>query len=164
MITPMEESILIKEIESAFSDVHLEEGISLNMAEYYDTGGNCKKKSKNDERYHWKKIEDKTLEQFTVTFSFTDLKGFRFYLPVYMIYALRNYKTSDSMIIDHIIYAIDVTHFLFNKISMKNYFEEKQLACMISFLEFCSTRDDFFDAEIAKINLRTLKYHMNEEM
>ena len=136
----------------------------MNMAEYYDTGRNCKRKAKNDERNNWREIDDKTLEKFTVTFCFTDLKGFRFYLPAYMIYALRNYKTSDSIITDHVIYAIDVTHYLFDKVSMKNYFEKKQLACMISFLEFCSMQEDFFDAEIATINLRTLKYHMNEEM
>ena len=67
------------------------------MTEYFDsceTEHKFKKLARNDEKYHWYKIPEETLEEFTVTFSFTDLKGYKFYLPAYMIYTIRNHATS----------------------------------------------------------------------
>jgi hypothetical protein len=80
-----EEQKLVDQIHRAFAGVKLEDGTSLNMAE--DKDGGCMpefgEEAKTDEREDWTAIPGGTLEQFTVTFSFTDLKGFRFYIPAY---------------------------------------------------------------------------------
>ena len=135
---------LIQEIIDAFKDVHLEDGISLNMTEYHDSGGcmpEFKKKAKTDERKHWYKIDDDTLESFTVTFSFTDLKGFRFYLPAYMIYTIRNHEISDSIITDFTIYALDPNHYIFDETTMKDFFYRKTVQLYYQFLRvLCKTR------------------------
>jgi len=110
-----DEKRLIATIHQAFADVTLEDGTSLNMTEYNDSGGcrpEFKEKAKDDERHNWAAIFDPVLEQYTVTFSFTDLKGFRFYIPAYMIWAIKNHKTSDSIIADFTIDAITPDHYL----------------------------------------------------
>ena len=71
------------------------------MTEYNDSGGymtGFMEKAKHDERDDWASIPDETLEQFTVTFSFTDLKGFRFYIPAYMDWTVRNHRISHSIV------------------------------------------------------------------
>lgn len=75
----VQEQELIDQIHRAFEGVRLDDGISLNMTQYYDSFESepeIKRKAQNDERNDWTAIPHETLEQFTVTFSFTDLKGF----------------------------------------------------------------------------------------
>ena len=151
---------LIKQIEEAFKGVQLEDGISLNMTEFYDSYEQETKfleLAKNDERRSWESIDDETLEEFTGTFAFTDLKGFRFYLPAYMIYTLKNYKTSDSIITDFTIYALQHDHYIFKKTSMRDFFTKEQFECILKFLEFSVEEDDHLDGNLAKTNLIGLK-------
>ncbi len=74
-MTP-EEQKLIALIHRAFAGVTLDDGESLNMTEYNDSGGckpEFKERAKADERDDWTAIADETLERFTVTFCFTAL-------------------------------------------------------------------------------------------
>ena len=140
-----EEQALIYEIEAAFDGVRLEDGVSLNMTEYYDSGGSAPKYAelaKSDEREDWRRISDETLEKFTVTFSFTDLKGFRFYIPAYMRWCVRNYRTSSCIIGDHTIYALKPTHYTFAKTSFQEWFTERQFAAILHFLKFAAENGD----------------------
>ncbi|NQU49751.1 MAG: hypothetical protein HQ519_13955 [Planctomycetes bacterium] len=155
-----EEREILGQIDQAFAGVRLEDGISLNMTEYYDSGG-CRPeyevKAKDDEREDWSSIPDQTLEQFTVTFSFTDLKGFRFYVPAYMKWAIRNHRTSDSIIADFTIYAIDPAHYLFKETSFVDWFSDEQVAVMVRFLEFGIQSDGWLDGKVAKSNLKKIR-------
>ncbi len=93
----IDEQKLINQIHRAFSGVRLDDGISLNMTEYYDSGGcmpEFKERAARDERDDWAAISSETLKQFMVTFSFTDLKGFRFYIPAYMVWTIQNHSAS----------------------------------------------------------------------
>ena len=151
---------LIDKISNAFAGVRLEDGISLNMTEYHDAGGlfpEYAKKAESDERNDWSIIPEETLEKFTVTFSFTDLKGFRFYIPAYMIYTIRNYKSSDSIISDFTIYAIDPSHYLFESTSFHNWFTQDQVTAMTEFLEFAIQSEDWLDETVAIRNLKQIK-------
>ena len=155
-----EENQLIKKIESAFAGVKLGGGISLNMTEYHDSGGcapHFKKLALMDERDDWKSIPDKVLEKFIVTFCFTDIEGFRFYIPAYMIWTLKNHATNHSIIGDSAIYAIDTKNTLFKKNPISSVFTKDQVACMIEFLEYCVSHDDTCDGTIAKMNLEKLR-------
>ena len=140
-----EEQALIHEIEAAFDGVRLEDGISLNMTEYNDSGGSAPKYAelaKSDEREDWRRIPDETLENFTVTFCFTDLKGFRFYIPAYMRWIVRNHRTSSCIIGEFTIYALKPTHYLFAKTSFEEWFTERQVAVILRFLRFAAGNDD----------------------
>lgn len=151
---------LIEQIHRAFSGVRLDDGISLNMTEYNDSGGcmpEFKEKAKEDEREDWTSISDETLEQFTVTFSFTDLKGFRFYIPAYMDWTVRNHRTSHSIIADHTIYAIDPSHYLFEVIPFWEWFTHDQVEALIGFLEFAAQDEVGLDRHVAKENLEKIR-------
>ena len=152
-----EEQALVHEIEAAFEGVQLEDGISLNMTEFYDSGGcapEYAEKAKSDEREDWRQIPDETLELFTVTFSFTDLKGFRFYLPAYMRWTARNHRTSNAIIGSHTIYALSPRHDIFKTTSFAEWFTEQQRAVILRFLRFAAENSDTMDARIASRRLR----------
>lgn len=154
---------LLVAIEQAFKDVRLEDGTSLNMTEYNDSGGSCRRyleRAKFDERDDWSRIDDATLEQFKVTFCFTDLKGFRFYMPAYMSYAVRNHEVSDSIIIDFTIYAIDPDHYLFAETPFEEWFTRAQLEAMKMFLEYAVAQEETMDSDHARENLAKLMDHL----
>jgi hypothetical protein len=156
----VKEQELVDQIHRAFVGVRLDDGTSLNMTEYNDSSGcmpEFKQKSKEDERNDWTTIPDETLEQFTVTFSFTDLKGFRFYIPAYMIWTIRNHRTSDSIIADHAIYAIDPSHYLFETIPFWKWFTSEQIDAMTRFLEYAARNDGTLDGKAAMENLTRIR-------
>lgn len=154
------EQALLDQIHRAFAGVTLDDGTSLNMTEFNDSGGcrpDFKEKATQDERDDWAAIPDATLEQFTVTFSFTDLKGFRFYIPAYMSWAIRNHLTSTSIIADQAIYAIDPAHYLFEAIPFWQWFTREQIDAMTAFLEYAAQNDDSLDGTVAKENLSKIR-------
>lgn len=157
-MSPSEQD-LVALIRRAFAGVRLDDGESLNMTEYNDSGGSrpdFKEKAQFDERDNWAAIPDKILDQFTVVFSFTDLKGFRFYIPAYMIWTLRHHRESDSIIADQTIYAIDPSHYLFEAIPFWQWFTAEQIDAMTRFLEYAVQNEDL-DAKVARENLAKIK-------
>lgn len=163
MDTQIVESVefgLIQQIRDAFQDVRLEDGISLNMTEYHDSYGcatHFLETAKDDERMDWQAIPDETLESFTVTFCFTDLKGFRFYLPAYMIWTIRNHKKSNCIIGDFTIYAIDPNYHQFQATPFLDFFSEQQVEAMVAFLRFCTDTGGYTDEQVAANNLRLIE-------
>lgn len=151
----VDEQRLIDQIERAFAGVTLDDGISLNMTEYNDSGGlrpEFKERAFEDERDDWRAIPDETLERFTVTFSFTDLKGFRFYIPAYMIWTVRNHRRSVSIISDHTIFSIDPSHYLFESIPFLRWFTADQVSAMVGFLScFADQGDEDARGNLVKI-------------
>jgi hypothetical protein len=83
---------LLIAIQAAFRDVALEDGITLRQAAALDGYGDEAAQAearKQDEGIHWSRISPKTLQELDCPLSFLDPKGFRFYLPAYMIAALK---------------------------------------------------------------------------
>ena len=156
---------LIQEITSAFKNVKLCGGISLNMTEYNDSGGTEESfliKSQFDEKDDWSKIPDEVLEKFMVTFSFTDVKGFRFYIAAYMIWSINNLKTSQSIIGDFTIYALDPNHYVLNSIGFENVFSSVQIMAIIKFLEFSVENGDYCDGAFAEKNLDKINKYLKK--
>jgi hypothetical protein len=158
-MTPLEQD-LVALIRRAFTGVTLDDGESLNMTEYNDSGGcrpEFKEKAQYDERDDWAAIPDETLEQFTVTFCFTDLKGFRFYIPAYMIWTVRHHRVSSSIIADTTIYAIDPSHYLFETMPFWKWFTADQVDAMTRFLEYAAENRGTLDAKVARLNLAKIR-------
>jgi hypothetical protein len=156
---------LIRTIREAFRDVKLEDGISLNMTEYYDSyeaEEQFKQLAIDDECNDWQKIEDKILEKFTVTFCFTDWKGFRFYLPAYMIWTI-SHRGSGSVIGDHTIYALDPGNIykLYGR-TINEILNNQQMQTVIQFLQFCGDDPDYHDAKSAATNLKRMRADFSE--
>lgn len=157
---PLTEAELIYQIESAFDDVTLGEGTSLNMAVFYDSycsASEFEERAKKDERQNWKWIHDTTLERFKSTFCFTDLLGYRFYLPAYMRWTIKNHGKSDNIISDFTIYAIDPRNPQFKETQFIDWFTRSQLEVILAFLDFCADDADSFDAKTAIRNAGAIR-------
>lgn len=151
------EKKLIDRIFRAFEGVTLEDGISLNMTEYldgYESEPEYLRKAEFDERDDWTAIPGETLEMFTGTFSFTDLKGFRFYLPAYMSASLRDFTLDIS---DHTLFSLDPEHFTFERIGLINVFTDEQLKCITEFLKYAAENVLGSFGECAGENLKKIQ-------
>lgn len=101
---------LIDTIQGAFKDVHLDDGISLRQARVLDDHGNKQKQNearKEDELENWNHVSFRDIEKYPGIFPFLDAKGVMFYLPVYMLFIIKNNKDSKSANAEEdIIYAL----------------------------------------------------------
>ena len=87
------EQQLVEEIAAAFDGVGREGGVSLHEAEEIDCHGTSEERAaarKLDVDTRWQDVRDEWIEQFPSVPFFLDALGFRYYLPAYMIWALRN--------------------------------------------------------------------------
>jgi hypothetical protein len=99
---------LIAEIEAAFNGVSREEGVTLHETYVIDSGGNERWRAKarrKDTEMRWLDVPDEEIEKASAALCFLDAKGFRYYIPAYMVWTLRNYRTTSSLSADNTIYA-----------------------------------------------------------
>ena len=92
-------SAVIEQITKAFEGVSREDGISLHEARVIDDWGGEEERAaarKIDTDSRWQDIPVEWIEQLHDVLSFLDSKGWRYYLPAYMLYALKFYKTSSN--------------------------------------------------------------------
>jgi hypothetical protein len=155
--------VLSSNIFSAFSGVCLDGGLSLIEAEYADNYAIAPDdlialEEKND----WTKIINDRLCDFTVTFNFTDYRGFRFYIAPYMVWSLRNFRTSNSIITDFTVYAIDSDRSMFSEHYFLEVFTLEQVKCMRDFLVFACENENYFDTTVARRNLDQLSHAFPE--
>ena len=158
------ESNLVAMVGNAFDGVVLGDGESLCMTEYFDSGGcapEFAERAKNDERINWRSIPDSVLEQFQVTFSFTDLLGYRFYAAPYMIWTIENHRTSDCFISDATIYAMDPKTSQFSKIPFTDWFTPEQIDAILAFLDYCADNGDSLDDRAAIENASAIRRELN---
>ena len=87
---------LCERIRTAFNGVKLRDGIGLWQAQGlddYEPPEVCAEYRLKDEAEDWSRISDDTLQRCNSSPSFLDGKGFRFYMPAFMISELRgNYS------------------------------------------------------------------------
>ena len=144
-------------IFDSFAGVRLDGGVSLIEAEYADDYKTAPDHLiALEEKDDWTKIIDDRLCDFTVTFCFTDYRGFRYYIAPYMIWTLRNFKTSDSIITDFTIYAIEPDRPMFSNHPFSEVFTVEQIRCMRDFLLFAFENEDHLDARVARKNINQL--------
>src|SRR4051794_16144118 len=101
-----ERQSLIEEITAAFDGVSREGGISLHEAEQIDCHGIAEERAearKVDTDRRWQDVPDQWLEELPAVPHFLDAVGFRYYLPAYMIWAMKRGKESDSATADSIV-------------------------------------------------------------
>lgn len=82
---------LIKEIETAFEGVTLEDGIGLWEAQGHDdrlSPAECNKLRQDDEKHDWQNIPAVDIYKAQSSPSFFDAKGMRFHLPQFMLLQL----------------------------------------------------------------------------
>ena len=131
---------LIEEIQIAFKDVKLEDGIGLwegqGLDDYADRETLLKLRRK-DERDNWDNISYKDLAYCESSLSFFDAKGMRFCLPKFLILDILEkefYKDENIIlscdIIFHLGYERNDNQEVFH------LFNRKQIQCIIYYLEY----------------------------
>lgn len=141
---------LIKRITIAFEGQQLGNGVSWREANVLDDYGTQAERDEAralDEKNDWTKIPDTLIEdlRYQCVMPFVDTKGLCYYLPVIMIYSLKKYKTSQSLIIDSLFYSLRRKKVAFD---LKKELNASQIQCAIDFIQICLTiGDDYFDLD-----------------
>ncbi len=94
----LEEDVLLALIETAFDGVTRDDGITLHQAVVIDDYGSEEEfisARDLDTEIRWQDVPDSDISTNTSIFSFLDPKGFRYYLPASMYWAVKNY-TNDK--------------------------------------------------------------------
>lgn len=91
---------VVAEIQVAFKDVKRGDGVTLHEADVIDNYGSAKERKaarKLDSEDGWQSVPSKDIEKYYWILSFLDPTGYRYYLPAYMVWTLKNYETNDSI-------------------------------------------------------------------
>lgn len=163
----MKTDLLINHIEQAFSHVRLDDGVSLCYAQYIDSHRFdyfSLVRSWFDEKDDWRRISNKNIVSNSTYFTFCDSKGFRFHLPAYMTWCLKNVDrdpgsavfdiTVESLCAETItrLYGEDVCRIL----------DCHQLNSVRMFLEFCCWKGyPFWPEECGNLLKVYSCYHFN---
>lgn len=85
---------LIAEITAAFDGVAREDGVSLRESRVIDDYGCDEERAEArllDTDTRWQDVSDADMQEYDGVLTFSDAKGFRYYLPAYMLRDLRLY-------------------------------------------------------------------------
>jgi len=139
---------LISRIEAAFADAkHPGDGRLLHPQ--------CFDNSDIRDFYggvRWRQVPAEVIERNNASLCFFGPEAFRFYLPAFLLWTLRNYRTSDSFTVDSTIYSLDpgqddLRAFILSKLSALT---APQREAVVAFLEFMRDHSDgHADAEAA---------------
>jgi len=130
---------IIAEIERAFANVRRGNGITLHQARVLDDyGGDIEQAwaRRKDTDTRWQDIPDTRIEKLANTLPFLDPEGFCYYIPVFMIWALRHSETSDSFAGDAAIYIFGVNPLAEGNMDLFRLFTPQQTTAIAHFLEY----------------------------
>lgn len=151
---------IIQQVITAFNDVKLEDGVSLQEANeifliedlaYPAFGINSLeaealmvRAKATDINTDWQKISEERLNQaidpYAISFYYLDPKGWRYYLPAYMVWSLRKYIDSNWDMFDNVVryFLVREQHKLYRR-PWSEYLalvSAKQLTAICQFLWF----------------------------
>jgi hypothetical protein len=89
---------LIRQVEAAFDGVELGVGVSLHQAramDDYASDAEIAAARAFDTERRWQDVSDEKLHRLSDTLPFMDPAGFRFYLPRFMLFALKHREGSE---------------------------------------------------------------------
>lgn len=146
---------LIQEIETAFHDVELKDGIGIYEADEIYSGSSPKliQKGKNKDRLwwrSWKQIADKYIASYSSVMDLMDSQGIKWALPAYMIYIITHYKEG-SLSVDTTIYTLEEGALGHDKLDL---FTLEQKRVIARFLVYVLTLgEEWIDTESAQAAL-----------
>jgi len=157
---------VIEQITKAFDGVSRGDGITLYEAEVIDNCGDEKERQearKLDTETRWQDVPDKSLAcGGNGCMSFLDSEGYRYYLPAFMIWSLRNTMSGperDNITHEEIVRTLGSMSYgkkYFEPCKYRKYFTLKQKQSIAAFLEFLmmwyhfdvpSSYDNYLDEE-----------------
>ena len=129
-------------------------GVTLHEAraiDDYKSEPERKNARKLDKDNSWDEVPDADIEHYYDVFSFFDVEGFRYYLPAYMIWAIKHFEVSESCSSDNVIYVLTRSTILIERDTQAfNSFNPAQCRAICHFLKFMVSNPMFADADAAK--------------
>ena len=128
---------LIEEIQTAFKDVILKDGIGINQADRIETRQRdvLIQKGRNLDRMWWNAwtdIEDKYVSTYSSVMDYMDSQGLQWVMPAYLIYIIKHYKEG-SFSVDSTIYTLEAGALGVDKLDL---YSDAQKRVMAKFLVF----------------------------
>ena len=142
---------VIRQIEIAFDGVDRKFGVSLHEACVIDDYGSKWEQMKarmTDTEWRWQDVPEADIARYFWILSFLDPIGFRYYMPAYMLFTLKNYLHTDSMSTDATIYSLGLSDsFREHTMERFNLFTRPQSEATYAFPRFmanysCGRADD----------------------
>ncbi|GAB4199638.1 MAG: hypothetical protein Fur006_50470 [Coleofasciculaceae cyanobacterium] len=129
---------LIEEINAAFDGVSRQDGISPHAARALDDWSSLEEAKKIGQKMdldtQWQEVPDEWLMTFHDIFAFLDPKGFRYYIPAYMVWSLKEPKASDSNSLSSLLWALENKNGYYK--SNFDILNQEQLQVIDNFIEF----------------------------
>jgi hypothetical protein len=101
---------LINLIRDAFSGQQIDDGTTIHEADlegcYLQDQERLDARAKDTET-DWLEVPDWKIERFSSVLSFFDVKGWCFYIPAYMIWTLKNWRTTNLWVADCVVWEFD---------------------------------------------------------
>ena len=150
---------LIVLIQDSFLDVKLENGVSWREAGIISEYGSDEESAierNKDEKNDWQKIPFILIGNFKYqdALLFLDTLGLKFYLPICMIYTLKNYKTSRSMLSNSLISKLTNKK---DALKLQSILNNNQKICVIRFISLClEIGEGYFN--LTKVERRVKEY------
>jgi len=144
----------IDQITRAFDGVSREDGVSLHEAialDDYATPAQRAAARALDTETRWQDVPDEDIEHGELALCFFDPTAFRYYLPAYMIWSLRNSQTDQFHMARSLIFhlSLSLSRHPEYKLSRFRALTPEQSAAVCSFLRYTATRIDKRYAERA---------------
>jgi hypothetical protein len=134
--------------------------ITLHEAEImdgYPSAAECQQARVLDTDVSWDQVPDAAIEECPTALNYLDHEGWRYYVPAYMIWSLRYFRSSDSIVSDFTIYTFDPSA---SNPQLRKYKRERfrlldhaQSCAVCRFLRFMAANDDLADWRVANIAL-----------
>ncbi len=130
-----EEKALLEQIDAAFGDVTLEDGIGLMTTQLLDMNAPrevCAAVAPAEEHSDWRRITPAMIRACWDALIFTDPKGYRFLLPAWLTLDLRG-QLGDFDALDYLPLIPENCGFYESQAALLN---DRQLEAVINFIEY----------------------------
>lgn len=152
---------LIEKITIVFDGVQREDGVSLHETYVIDSYGNEEERAKAraiDNESRWQDVSDEWLESFPDAFPFYDPKGYRYYLPAYLILFLKNFINYKSLTLEFMMYSLQLSsdksynHYYLSRFKLLNQEQSKTICQFLRLIVKYGNEYDNKNAEKALKN------------
>lgn len=154
----MDTQELIEEIQSAFKDVILKDGIGINEADRMELQQRdvLIQKGRNLDRMWWNSwmdIDDKYIASYSSVMDYMDAAGIKWALPAYMTYIIKHYKEG-SFSVDSTIYTLEAGALGSDKLDLYTLEQKRAIAKFLLFM--VEVGEEWVDVESAQNALDTI--------
>jgi hypothetical protein len=157
-VADLAESI-IETIRSAFAGVPRGR-VTIHEAEVIDDYGSDAERQKAralDTDESWDQVRDDDITECPTALCHLDADGWRYYVPVYMIWSLRHFRASHSIVSDFTIYTFDPDsgYPRLSEHNMERFglLNQAQSRAVCWFLRYMAANEDHADVRIARLAL-----------